>query len=118
LKKCLAAITETGSIQRPDHSAAENDGDNETTVKDKLTHTAKILLLHHLGILDLPVFGELTDIQKGKLFGHLLNPSDDNTENYIRYRMGKNVDTKYKLDKAKAVKSVEKLLRDCGLEKL
>lgn len=118
LKKCLAAINESGSIQQPGYSIVEDDGDNVTTEKDKLTHKAQILLLHRLGILDLPVFGELTDIQKGKLFGHLLNRNDDNTENYIRYRRGKNVDTKYKLDNAKAVKSVEKLLRDCGLEKL
>jgi hypothetical protein len=118
LKKCLAAIDESGSILLPGHSAADDDGDNKTTEKDKLTHKAQILLLHRLGILDLLVFAELTDIQRGKLFGHLLNRSDDNTENYIRYRKGKGVDTKYKLDNAKAVNSVEKLLRDCGLEKL
>jgi hypothetical protein len=118
LKQRLAEIVEGANQNRSVHPPDKEYLDKEPIEKDKLSHKAQILLLHRLGILDLPIFSSLTDIQRGKLFGHLLNRSDDNTENYIRYRNGKNIEAKYKLDNSKATKLVETLLRDCGLDKL
>ena len=55
----------------------------------QLTNKQQILLMTELGFFELPAISKLNDLQKGNLFGHLLNRSVDNTENYIRYRNSK-----------------------------
>jgi hypothetical protein len=86
--------------------------------KDKLSNKQQVLLLHKLGVFNIQAIKNLTDIQKGKLFGHLLNRNDDNTENYIRYREGINVDRKYSLSLPKVEDKVLQLLKELGIDKV
>jgi hypothetical protein len=84
--------------------------------KEKLSNRQQILLLHKLGVFDLSRIQKLTDIEKGKLFGHLLNRNEDNTENYIRYRNGKNVDKKYSLYLPRVETKVLELLKELKID--
>src|SRR5262249_51407150 len=109
LKRCAVEIEEKGrlvvggtaELRKPLHTAEvvalEADGESDTNAvgKGEFSHKSQLLLLYKLGILDLPIFENLTDIQRGKLFVRLLNRSVPNTENYIRYRHGKDADSKY-----------------------
>ncbi|MBN8851363.1 MAG: hypothetical protein BGO55_09325 [Sphingobacteriales bacterium 50-39] len=125
LKGCLVEIAEKGILSIPGQGLPplekeEKEVKEEQTgsVKSEFSHRSQILLLHRLGIFDLEIFKNLTDVQRGKLFGRLLNRNIDNTENYIRYRKGKNVDVKYRLENRQSVRPVEDLLRECSLENL
>ena len=81
-----------------------------------MSHKQQILLLQKLGVFDLPKIRELTMQNQGKLFAKLLNKNEKNTEDYIRYRNGKNTDKKYSLDGPAVQKEVNELLKDLGLE--
>ncbi|GEO09489.1 hypothetical protein [Segetibacter aerophilus] len=84
---------------------------------EKLTHKQQILLLHFLGSFELPTLASLTDIQKGYLFGRLLGLDKDNTENYIRYKNGRNVKDQYNIKTEKNIQIVKGILKEVGLEK-
>lgn len=122
LKRCLTDVMEKGHLTAPllAIGAEEEQGGEGLPAgkKGEFSHKSQILLLHRLGIFNLAVFQNLTDIQRGKLFGRLLNRSIDNTENYIRYRNGKDVPSKYALANRLSSPPVDDLLRECGLENL
>jgi hypothetical protein len=123
LKRCLADVAEKGPLAIPGQISGTVDvsekDEQSGPGKAEFSHKSQLLLLHRLGILDLPVFASLTDIQRGKLFGGLLNRNPDNTENYIRYRHGgRDVNPKYALSNSRSVQPVEVILRECGLENM
>lgn len=93
------------------------ESSTQAAEKDKLTHKQQILGMHKLGIFDLQILEGLTDTQKGILFGHLLNRDNDNTENYIRYRNGKNVPAKYSLQSDAVQEKIQDLFKKVNLDK-
>jgi hypothetical protein len=88
-------------------------GDNE-----KLSNKQQVLLIHKLGILELPSIQNLSLQNQGKLFGRLFGKNEKNTEDYIRYRHGKNIDKKYSLNLPEVQKAVSELLKEIGHENL
>jgi hypothetical protein len=83
---------------------------------EKLSNKQQILLVHKLGILDLPTIKNLTTQNQGKLFAKLFGRNEKNTEDYIRYRNGKNVQKKFSLTLPEVQKGVADLLKELGLE--
>jgi hypothetical protein len=79
--------TELRSLEdQPSISKAEIEELDIHKEKDKLTTKQQILLLHILGIFDLPHIQSLTEQKRGILFGYLLNRNEKNTEDTIRNR--------------------------------
>lgn len=77
----------------------------ETTTKQQ------VLLLHTLGIFNLPEFGKITVQQQGILFGFLLNRNAKNTEDTIRNRFDESQFS------AKDKQKVLELLQQLGIAK-
>jgi hypothetical protein len=89
---------------------------NTIEPNDKWTLKQQLLLMQKLGILDLPVISGLSMQNQGKLLARLLGKNEKNTEDLIRYRKGKNVDSKFKLDTLANEKQVLDLLKELGIQ--
>ncbi len=86
-----------------------------------LTHKQKVLLLHEIGVFDLPKIAEITDVNKAKLFGSILQSSVDNTEDLIRYRgqkSSKGIKDAVFLHDQKTTEKVNEVLKEVGIVKL
>lgn len=88
--------------------------------KDKLTNKQQILLLNKLGVFDLPILGNLTMENKGKLFSHIINRDEKNSLEYIR-NLGRSKSQvsmeKYFVNTEVNVNRVNAILKEVGLEK-
>ena len=84
--------------------------------REKLTNKQQVLILHKLGILDLPVIQSLSIQNQGKLFARLFSRNEKNTEDYIRYRRGKKVDKKFSLELPEVENAVTDLLNELGIK--
>jgi hypothetical protein len=90
----------------------------EKEAKDKLTHRQQILLLNSIGFFELPIFQTLTQKQKGILVSHLLNRTEKDSEDLIRYLKGRNKDKKFEVKTETNVNAIKYLLKKIGQEHL
>ena len=97
-----------------------NDSYDEEYAGSDLALKQQVLLLERLGIFELPIVKQLTETQKGKVFGYLLNRNHKNTEDAIRYRnMNKNQvpkDSNF-VRTEKNLNRVSEILKEVGLDK-
>lgn len=97
------------------------DNSDEATLTSVLALKQQILLLENLGFFEIPLVKQLTETQKGKVFGYLLNRNHKNTEDAIRYRnMNKNQvpkDSNF-VRTEKNLNRVSEILKEVGLDKL
>jgi hypothetical protein len=82
----------------------------------QMSHKQQILLLMKLGVFDLPIVSKLSTQNQGKLFSRLLSRNEKNTEDYIRYKNGRNVDKKFSLEGPTVQNEVISLLKELGIE--
>lgn len=85
-------------------------------VKDKLTHKQQILTLFSIGFFNLPFVETLGAKQKGVLVSHILNRTEKDSEDLIRYFGGKTKEKsgKYVTRTPENIKVVKELLSKIG----
>ncbi len=88
----------------------------EKPAKDKLTHKQQILLLHSIGFFDLTIISSLSNKQKGVLVSHVLNRTEKDSEDLIRYFGGKKKEKKFETKTPANIKAVKELLKQIGRE--
>lgn len=94
----------------------ETSENNKKEVKDKLTHKQQILLLHSIGFFDLEIFSTLSTKQKGVLVSHILNRTEKDSEDLIRYFRGKKTEDKFETKTTTNIKVVKELLKKINRE--
>lgn len=84
----------------------------------KLTTKQQVLLLHTLGLLELPFVKEMSTVNKALLFSSLINRSEKNVKDLITYIDGKNPPKEFACYTADNVSAVNSVLKKIGLAEI
>lgn len=82
--------------------------------KDKLSHRQQILTLFSIGFFSLPIVETLGAKQKGILVSHILNRTEKDSEDLIRYFNGKKKEKNFECKTPENIKTVKELLSKIG----
>lgn len=93
---------------------SEEQTKKETKNADKLSHRQQILTLHSIGFFELPTVKNIGAKQKGILVSHILNRTEKDSEDLIRYFDGRKKERRFECKTPDNIKVVKELLSKIG----